>query len=83
MRNLGVHVPPGTPAYEAGLRNEDEILAIDGVAVKSLSAGEPWHDCAAKWEAVSLWRYGEAAINPLRLSFTEWRCRSQRRKIRR
>jgi len=37
---LGVQVKEGTPAYEAGLRNEDEILAIDGVAVASLNAGE-------------------------------------------
>ena len=37
---LAVGVKPGTPAFEAGLRDEDEILAIDGVAVKSLSAGQ-------------------------------------------
>jgi tetratricopeptide (TPR) repeat protein len=37
---LAVRVQPGTPAFETGLRDEDEILAIDGVAVKSLSAGE-------------------------------------------
>ena len=37
---LGIKVQPGTPAFEAGLRDEDEILAIDGVAVRSLSAGE-------------------------------------------
>jgi tetratricopeptide (TPR) repeat protein len=37
---LAVRIKPGTPAFEAGLRDEDEILAIDGVAVKSLSAGE-------------------------------------------
>ncbi len=37
---LAVRVKPGTPAFEAGLRDEDEILAIDGVAVKSLSAGQ-------------------------------------------
>ena len=37
---LSVRLQPGTPAFEAGLRDEDEILAIDGVAVKSLSAGE-------------------------------------------
>ena len=37
---LKVRVQPGTPAFEAGLRDEDEILAIDGVAVKSLSAGQ-------------------------------------------
>ncbi|MDH4321018.1 MAG: PDZ domain-containing protein [Desulfobulbaceae bacterium] len=33
-------VQPESPAYVAGLRDGDEILAIDGVAVKSLSAGE-------------------------------------------
>ena len=33
-------VKPGTSAFEAGLRDEDEILTIDGAAVKDLSAGE-------------------------------------------
>ncbi len=33
-------VPPGCPAYEAGLRAGDEIMVIDGAAVKSLSAGQ-------------------------------------------
>ncbi len=33
-------VRPGTPAFEAGMQDGDEILAIDGVAVSSLSAGE-------------------------------------------
>ena len=33
-------VTPGNAAYEAGLRDGDEILAIDGVAVKDLSAGQ-------------------------------------------
>ncbi|MDH5525608.1 MAG: PDZ domain-containing protein [Desulfobulbaceae bacterium] len=37
---LAVAVSPDSPAYAAGLRDGDEILAIDGVAVKSLSAGE-------------------------------------------
>lgn len=37
---LGIKVQPGTSAFAAGLRDEDEILAIDGVAVRSLSAGE-------------------------------------------
>jgi hypothetical protein len=37
---LAVSVAPDTSAYAAGLRSEDEILAIDGVAVKSLSAAE-------------------------------------------
>jgi len=37
---LAVTVPVGSLSYEAGLRDRDEILAIDGVAVKSLSAGE-------------------------------------------
>lgn len=35
-------VVQGTPAFEAGLRVDDEILEIDGVAVKSLSAGETY-----------------------------------------
>ncbi|QEM67574.1 PDZ domain-containing protein [Geobacter sp. FeAm09] len=38
--HLGVRLDEETEAYEAGLRNEDEILAIDGVPVKSLNAGE-------------------------------------------
>jgi hypothetical protein len=37
---LGVQVKVGTAAYVAGLRDEDEILAIDGVPVSSLNAGE-------------------------------------------
>jgi hypothetical protein len=37
---LAIGVKPDTPAYLAGLRNMDEILAIDGVPVKSLSAGQ-------------------------------------------
>jgi len=37
---LHIGVNEGTPAYIAGLRNEDEILAIDGRAVKEMSAGE-------------------------------------------
>ena len=36
---LRVRVQDGTPAHLAGLRDEDEILAIDGVPVASLSAG--------------------------------------------
>ena len=40
---LGVtDVKPGSPAYEAGLRDKDEILAIDGVAVKDLTGGQAW-----------------------------------------
>lgn len=37
---LRVRVQEGTPAHLAGLRDEDEILAIDGTPVASLSAGE-------------------------------------------
>ncbi len=38
---LGVgKVKKGTPLYDAGVRDDDEILAIDGVAVKGLSAGQ-------------------------------------------
>ncbi|CAG0997745.1 partial Carboxy-terminal processing protease CtpB, partial [Rhodocyclaceae bacterium] len=36
---LRVRVQDGTPAHQAGLRDEDEILAIDGTPVASLSAG--------------------------------------------
>lgn len=38
--HLVVRLDEETEAYEAGLRDEDEILAIDGVPVKSLNAGE-------------------------------------------
>ncbi|KAB0670293.1 PDZ domain-containing protein [Oryzomonas sagensis] len=38
--HLVVRLDNETEAYEAGLRDEDEILAIDGVPVKSLNAGE-------------------------------------------
>jgi len=37
---LAARVQPDSPAFAAGLRDKDEILAIDGVAVSSLSAGE-------------------------------------------
>lgn len=37
---LRVRVQDGTPAHLAGLQDEDEILAIDGVPVSTLSAGE-------------------------------------------
>lgn len=38
--HLGVQLAEGTEAYEAGLRGGDEIIAIDGVPVQSLTAGE-------------------------------------------
>lgn len=37
---LGLTVQPGTHAYNSGLRDGDEVLAIDGTAVSSLSPGE-------------------------------------------
>lgn len=37
---LGILVPDGSPAYQAGLRSDDEILAIDGRPVKGMNAGE-------------------------------------------
>lgn len=37
--HLKARVSVDSPAYAAGLRDEDEIIAIDGVEVKSLSAG--------------------------------------------
>lgn len=37
---LAVAVPENSDAYSAGLRDQDEILAIDGVAVNSLTAGQ-------------------------------------------
>ena len=37
---LSVRVNPDSPAFAAGLRDKDEILAVDGVAISSLSAGE-------------------------------------------
>lgn len=35
-------VVPNSPAYEAGLKVDDEIMAIDDVAIKSLTAGEAY-----------------------------------------
>lgn len=58
---LAVRVQPGTPAFEAGLRDEDEILAIDGVAVKSLSAGQAvvrLHGEPGSNVTLELWRKG-------------------------
>lgn len=38
---LGIFaVPDGSPAYQAGLRSDDEILAIDGRPVSGMNAGE-------------------------------------------
>lgn len=37
---LHIAVAEGTPAYSAGLRGNDEILAIDGRPVKEMTAGE-------------------------------------------
>lgn len=37
---LALHLDDQTEAYEAGLRDEDEIVGIDGVPMKSLNAGE-------------------------------------------
>lgn len=37
---MGIEVAEGTPAYMAGLRSGDEILAVDGRPIKGMSAGE-------------------------------------------
>lgn len=37
---LAIRVAAGAPAYDAGLRDMDEVLSIDGVAVKTISAGQ-------------------------------------------
>jgi hypothetical protein len=37
---LGVSLAPDSAAHAAGLRDKDEILTIDGVAVRTLTAGE-------------------------------------------
>lgn len=61
---LKVGVKPGTPAFEAGLRDEDEILAIDGVAVKSLSAGQAvvrLYGEPGSTVTLELWRKGNQA----------------------
>lgn len=71
---LGVRVQEGTPAYQAGLRNDDEILAIDGVAVKSLSAGEAMlrlHGEPRSSVALEIRRKGEAAPFSLTLQRIE------------
>lgn len=39
---LAVNPAENSAAYAAGLRENDEILAIDGVPVKNMSAGEAW-----------------------------------------
>ncbi|MFA7346392.1 MAG: PDZ domain-containing protein [Desulfurivibrionaceae bacterium] len=67
---LGVRLQPGTPAFEAGLRDEDEILAIDGVAVKSLSAGQAvvrLHGEPGSTVSLELWRKGNK--DPFILTF--------------
>lgn len=65
---LGVRVQEGTPAYLAGLRNDDEILAIDGVSVKSLTAGEAMvrlHGEPRSSVTLEIRRKGEATSLPL------------------
>lgn len=37
---LAVRVAKGSPAYRAGMRDMDEVLTIDGVPVKTLTAGQ-------------------------------------------
>lgn len=37
---LGINVEENSPAWQAGLRSDDEILAIDGRPVKEMNAGE-------------------------------------------
>lgn len=37
---LGVSIAPDSAAHAAGLRDRDEILTIDGVAVRTLTAGQ-------------------------------------------
>jgi len=67
---LGVRLQPGTPAFEAGLRDEDEILAIDGVAVKSLSAGQAVQRLRGEpgsTVSLELWRKGTK--DPFTLTF--------------
>ena len=58
---LGVRVKPDSPAFAAGLRDEDEILAIDGVAISSLSAGEAVVSLHGEPESnvtLEIWRKG-------------------------
>jgi membrane-associated protease RseP (regulator of RpoE activity) len=56
---LKVHnITPGSPAYEAGLRDEDEILAIDGAAVKKLSAGQAWVRLSGDVAPLLPWKCG-------------------------
>ncbi|MFA6284059.1 MAG: PDZ domain-containing protein [Desulfurivibrionaceae bacterium] len=67
---LSVRVQPGTPAFEAGLRDEDEILAIDGVAVKSLSPGQAVLRLSGEpgsMVTLELWRKGNK--DPFTLTF--------------
>lgn len=65
---LGVRVQEGTPAYLAGLRNDDEILTIDGAPVKSLTAGEAMvrlHGEPRSSVVLEIRRKGEATPFPL------------------
>jgi len=67
---LSVRLQPGTPAFEAGLRDEDEILAIDGVAVKSLSPGQAVLRLSGEpgsMVTLELWRKGNK--DPFTLNF--------------
>jgi hypothetical protein len=67
-------VPTGTSAYAAGLRKGDEILAIDGVAVKTLSAGKTMVRLRGKPGSeltLEVWRKGEKGTIVLRLHRVE------------
>jgi len=66
---LGVRIPDGSAAQAAGLRNEDEILGIDGTPVKGLSPGEAMmrlHGAPGSSVTLLIRRKGEA--QPLSLS---------------
>ena len=68
---MGVRVTEGSHAYAGGLRDEDEFLSIDGVPVKSLSAGEAMfrlHGPQASQVGLEIRRQGSVEI--ISLTFT-------------
>jgi hypothetical protein len=67
-------VTPGSAAYEAGLRNEDEIMVIDGVAVKELSAGQAWVRLSGEIGTpvtLEVWRKGSKNTSIIKLNRVE------------
>lgn len=61
-------VEQGSPAHDAGLRVDDEILAIDGIEIKSMTAGEVvWRLLGEAGTTVEFTVLHENAAEPVRL----------------